>query len=135
PRPDAQPLAGLDLVERRVFLRSVVAKPARGLRGEAEERLDRRSRSAARPEFQDLPEQNEGDDDRRRLEVDPDLATLAAERDREDPRRDPRDDTVDVGRPSAEGDQGEHVQAAVDERVPAADEERPAAPEDDRGGE
>jgi hypothetical protein len=37
-----------------------------------------------------------------------------------------------AGRPSSDGDEGEHVQATVDERVPPPDEEWPAGPEHDQ---
>ena len=54
---------------------------------------------------------------------------MAAERVREDVREESSDHTVAVGRPGAEGDESEHVQAAVDEGCPATLEERPSPPE------
>ena len=46
-----------------------------------------------------------------------------------------RDQAVDVRDADAQPDEREHVQAAVDDRLPGAHEERPAAPEHDRRGE
>ena len=44
-------------------------------------------------------------------------------------------DAVHVRRADADGDQREHIEASIDDRLPAALEERPTAPEHDRRGE
>ena len=133
--PDAQPVADLHLVERHVLLAAVGTEAARGLRRQPEQGPDRGAGAAARPQLEHLAEEDQRDDHRRRLEVGADLAVLVAEGGGEEAGREPRGDAVEVGHADAEGDQREHVEAAVDERVPAADEERPAAPEHDRRGE
>ena len=130
--PDAQAIAGLHPIERHVFLGAVLAHAARGLRGEAEQRPDRRARLTARAQLEDLPEQHERDDHRRGLEVDGDVARLIAEGRGKQAREQRRDHAVGIGDAHAKADQREHVQAAVDERLPAAHEERPCAPEHDR---
>ena len=72
-RPDPQPIARDDLVERDVFLAAVVAEPPRGLGRQAEQGPDRAAGLAARPQLEHLPQQDERRDHRRRLEVDRDL--------------------------------------------------------------
>ena len=105
---------------------------ARGLGREVEQRADGAARALAGPQLEHLPEQHEHRDDRRRLEIDRDRAVVTAEGGREDAGRERRDDAVDPGHARAHGDQGEHVEVARDERLPAAHEERPAGPEHHR---
>ena len=130
--PHAQPIADVHVLERHVGLRARRVDPARRLRRQAEQALDRRARPAAGAQLEHLAEQHERDDDRRRLEVDGDLIAVHAERRREQPGRQRRDHAVAVRGADAERDQREHVQVAVHDRRPAADEERPAAPQHDR---
>jgi hypothetical protein len=54
---------------------------------------------------------------------------MAAECFRENPRQDGGDKAVDVGNACAHRDQGEHVQAAIHQRLPAANEKWPASPQ------
>ena len=64
------------------------ADAPRRLGREVEQRPDGAARALARPQLEHLPEQDEQDgDDGRRLEVDGDRAVMAAERRREDARR------------------------------------------------
>ena len=135
PGADAEPVARLDVRQRDIFFRAVIPEPPGGLRGQAQERLDRTTGLAPGAELEHLAEEDEGRDHRRRLEVDRRLAAVAPEGVREDVRKERRDHTVAVGRADADGDEGEHVEAAVDEGGPAALEERPAAPEDHWGGQ
>ena len=86
-------------------------------------------------EFEDLAEQNQRDNDGRRLEIERHLPVGGAERGGEDPRRQRRDDAVDIGDAGAERDQREHVEPAVRDRGQAALEERPAAPQHGRRAE
>ena len=58
-----------------------------------------------------------------------------AEAFREQPRGHRGRQAVEVSSADAQGDQGEHVRAAVDDRGPGAFEERPAAPQHDRRGQ
>ena len=60
---------------------------------------------------------------------------MRAQRLQERLRSNGRDHAVEIRDSGAQGDQREHVRAAVDERGPEALEERPAAPEHDRRGE
>ena len=130
-RPDAEPVADLDQVEGDVLFAPVVAESAGHLGGEAQERLDGARRPAPGLQFEHLAEQDEGRDDRRRLEVDGHHAAVPAERGRDEAGEEGRHDAVAVGDPRPEGDEREHVEASVHDRGPAALEERPAAPEDD----
>ena len=82
-----------------VLLGAVVAQAARGLRRQAQQRLDRGGGLRARAQLQQLAEQGERDDHRGRLEVDADAAVLA-ERSREQLRRQGGDHAVaDTPRP------------------------------------
>ena len=119
-------------VELDLLFRAVAADAPRGLRREVEKRADGAAGALARAQLQHLAEQDEDRDDRRRLEVDRDRAVVAAEGGREDAGRERRDDAVDPGDAGAHGDQGEHVEVARDERLPAAHEEGPAGPQHDR---
>ena len=58
---------------------------------------------------------------------------MSAERVRKKPREKGRCHAVDIGRPDTEGDEGEHVRAAVDKGLPPTLEERPASPQHYRG--
>ncbi len=100
--------------------------------GQAEELLDRGAGPAARAQLEHLAEQHQRDDDRRRLEVDRDLAAVLAERGGEDAGEQRGDQAVDVGDADAEPDQREHVEAPVPHRLDGAHEERPGRPEADR---
>ncbi len=104
-----------NLLERHVLFRAAVAHAARGLRREAKQRANRGTRPASRTQLQDLAEQHERDNHGRGFEVNGHRSTLVAEGGREDLRRQRGDDAVHVGDADAERDQGEHVEAAVDE--------------------
>ena len=114
-------VAGLHLVERHVGLRAVLADAPRGLRRKVEQRADRRAGALARPQFQHLAEEDQRDDDGRRLEIDRHRAAMAAELMRKDVREQRRDDAVEIGRADADRDQRPHVRAAVDDRIHSRD--------------
>ncbi len=118
-RPHAQPIADMDV--RRAARRSRRRRRRRGgpSSGRARAGPDRRARAAAGAQLQHLAEEHERDDHRRRLEVDGHLIAVAAERGREQPGRQRRDDAVAVGGADAERDQREHVQVAVDAPTPS----------------
>ena len=65
-------------------------------------------------QFEHLAEQHQHGDHRRGLEIDRHRAAMAAERRREELRRQRRDDAVDVGDAGAHRDQREHVEIARD---------------------
>ena len=128
-RPDAQAVAHLDVLERDVFFEAVLAQSSRGLGSKSEKGLDRARGLAAGPELEHLTEQHERGDDRRRLEINRHLPMMIAERIGEDAWKERRHHAVDEGRSGAHRDQREHVEAAVDQRSPAACEERKPAPQ------
>src|SRR4030042_1340192 len=67
----------------------------------------------------------------RSLEIDRHLPRFLPERCGEDPGEQRRNQAVEVRNADAEPDEGEHVQAAVHDRLPPADGEGPPPPEDD----
>ncbi len=75
------------VLERHLLVRAVVAHAARGLRGKAQQRLDRAAGALAGADLEHLAEQDQGRDHRRRLEIDVDLAVRPAEGGREDAGR------------------------------------------------
>ena len=76
-RAHAQAVADVHVRQRNVLFGAVGAQTPRGLRREAEQRLERRRGARARLQFQHLAEQRQRDDDRGRLEVDADAPVLA----------------------------------------------------------
>ena len=133
--PDAQTIADRDGIEGNLFVGAVVLQPASGLGRQIEQRLDGPRGLFARAQLQHLAEQDEDGDDGRRLEVDRDRPVGAAERLREKPGQRDGDDAVEPGDARAHGDQGEHVEVAREQRLPAAHEERPAGPQHHRRGQ
>ena len=134
-RADPQAVPDLHGVELDLLLGAVRPDAAGRLGREVEQGPDGAARGLTGAELENLPEQDEHRDDGGRLEVHGDGAVMAAEGRREDVGRQRRDHAVDPRHAGAHRDQGEHVQVAVDERLPAAHEERPAGPEHDRGRE
>jgi hypothetical protein len=126
---DAQPVSDGDHVERDVLVAAVVTEPPRGLGRQIKQRPDGAGRLFAGAQLKNLAHQNQDGDDGRCLEIDRRAAVHPADRRREQSRRQHRDHAVDPGRADADGDQGEHVEAAVAEGSPAPLEERPAGPQ------
>ena len=106
-----------------------------GFRRQLEQRLDRSGGCFARAQLKNLAKQDQDGDDSGGLEVDRNRAVMPAEGCREAIGRDGTDQAVDVGHARAHRDQGEHVEMARHQRLPATHEKRPARPEHDRGGE
>ena len=131
-RAHPQAVAWLDLVEGHILFTAVVAEATRHFRCQAEQGLDGTTRLAARPQFEDLP---------RRARV---VMTAAASkytatahrgygRSGEDIRHERCNHAIDVGSPSANGDECEHVQAAIDrEAHPRVDATPRGRPESQR---
>ena len=117
---DAEPIAGVDMGERDFLVGAVGSDAAGGFRGEVEQRANGAAGLLARTQFQDLAEQHEHHDDGSGLEIDRNRPVSVAEAGGEDARGERGDDAVEPGCACAERDQGEHVEAAVDDRVPAA---------------
>ena len=131
-RPHPQPIAGLHVIESDLFVRAVRPDAPRGLGRKIDERADRAAGLLARPEFEHLSKQDKGRDDRRRFEIDRDRAVGAAERRREQSRRNGRHDAIGPGHADAQGDQREHIEIAGLERRKSPLKKRPARPERDR---
>jgi DNA-binding FrmR family transcriptional regulator len=134
-RAHAQMVVDHDHIERHLFVAAVRAHAPRRFRREIEQRPDRARRLRARAQFEHLPEQHQHGDDRRRFEINRDRAVGTAERRREQSGRERRDRAVEKRDAGAERDQGEHVEIAAHDRLPAAHEERRARPQYDRSGE
>ena len=73
-RAHAQPIADVHVRQRHILLGAVVADAPRGLRREAEQRLDGGRSLRARPQLEHLPQQRERNDHDRRLEIHADAA-------------------------------------------------------------
>ena len=108
-RSHAQPVADRHVLERHILLcpRGIDPPCRRGR--EAQQLLDRRAGLTPCSQFEDLAEQHEHDDDRRRLEVDADLIAVRPERCGEEVRRKRRHHAECVRRAHAQGDECEHV--------------------------
>ncbi len=131
-RPHAKPVAMLDLIERLVALGAIVEDKPRDLGREPEQRLQRAARPAAGAQLQHLAKKHQRDDDRGRLEVERDLAAMAADARRQEPGQERGDDAEAVGDAGADADQREHVEPPRLDRGPPALEERKAGPGHDR---
>ena len=107
----------------------------RRLRRQIEQRPDCRASLLPGSKLEHLPEQDQSDDHRRRLEVEADSAMHVAEGRRKDLRRDRSDHRISPGDAGADRDQGEHVEMTGDDASPAPDEEGPATPQDHRRGD
>ena len=134
-RANPEAVAGLDVLQRNVDFGAVVANYAGGLGRQAQESFDGATGLAAGAEFEHLSQKHQGDDDGGGFKVHRHFAAFSAEGIREEARSESGHYAVEISRAGAESDEGEHVQAAVDDRGPAALEKRPTAPEHHRGGE
>jgi len=124
PGADDDVVAGADLVDGDVGL-GPVAQNAGGIGTQAHQRTDGRGGLAAGAPFQPFPEQDEGDQDGRGLEI----QVMRVTRDKPVPDRKP------IGGGRAEGDQQVHVARQRAGGLPAGDVEAPAQPDLHGGGE
>ena len=122
--PHQQDFAGDDGFDIDDHL-DAVAEDGGGRRLQFDELADRFAGLALGTLFQIAAEQHEGDDARRRLEIEEVRA----------PVRQQAGQAVEVGGAGAERDQGVHVGAAVARQLDGLLEERQAGAEDDRGGQ
>src|SRR5439155_25425994 len=111
-----------------VVLGAVLVDAASDLWSEPQQCLERSARSRPRSKLEDLAEEDERNDERRRLEVDGNHSA-APHCFRKKARGDGRDDTEYVRDTGTESDQREQVEASVHDRRSAALEQRPACPE------
>ena len=131
--PYPQAVADGDLVKRDIFIDAVRPDSARGLGREVQQGADRARRLFAGAQFQNLPDEDQHGDDRRRLEIHRRAAVGLQEGGREQGWRDDGHDAVKPCHADPHGDQGEHIQPPGAQRCPAALEEGPAAPENHGG--
>ena len=134
-RPDPQMVADLQAVDLHLVVGAVIADAAGGLRRQFEQRPDRAGCRLAGAQFQHLAKQHEHGDHGGGFEIDRDRAAMAAEGRREPAWRDGANEAVEIGHAGADRDQGEHVEIAREQRLPAAHEERPARPDHHGRGE
>ena len=104
----------------------------RSFRSKVQQRLDRLPGAAACFCLNRLSKQDERGDDRCRFKVETDL-TVAPERLRKNPRREYCNSAIEIRGADADGDQREHIEAAINNRSPGACEEKVASPKDYRG--
>ena len=102
-----------------------------GFRLQAHQFRDGRRRAALRPLLKQPPQQDEGDDDGRRLEIDVRLNAPRQPKFREKQV----EKAEQIGDSGTDGNQRIHVGRPVAELFPGVDEELPSQSENDRGGE
>jgi hypothetical protein len=87
--------------------------------------------ACAAPRFclDQLPQQDQGRNHRGCFKIKIDFS-VALERRRENSWHDYRNSAVEVSGPNTHGDKGEHVEAAINNRLPSAREEKAARPKD-----
>ena len=129
--PNAQQIADLDLIERRVFFSPVRFDAPSCLRCQAEQSLDRTAGLTAGLQFQNLPEQNQDRHHHGGVVVRHHRATAGSKSVREQPRSYRRNQAIEIRCADAQCDQRKHVRAAVNDRSPCPLKKRPAAPHDD----
>ena len=122
--PDTEEVADRDGLERHLVVRPVT-HDERGRRTEADQPMDRAGRPALGAGLEPAPEQDETDDDRRRIEVGDGLDT--GRRDEVRPHRD--HDAVGPGRRRADRHERVHVGRPVAGRPPRRAVEAAAGPE------
>ncbi len=128
---NAQQVTDGNLAESDIGLASVRRDAARGFRGQTEQGLDRAAGLAASPQLQHLPQQDQNRNDGSCFEVKADVSGGVAKGSRKETGRDHGNQAVKVGSAAADGDQGEHVEAAMNNRRPSALKEGPSAPQND----
>ena len=133
--PYAETIADLNQLKRHFLILAASLQAARRFRRQFEQGADRAAGLLAGAQFQHLAQQYENGDHRGGFEVNGDRAAHPAESGREHSRRKGRKEAVEVSGTRPEGDQAEHVQAAVHDRRPGAFEEWPPRPQDDRRGQ
>ena len=132
PRPHAQQVACHDVFQRGVVFVAVRRDAPGGFRCQIKQGADRVTGAFAGAQFQHLTDKDQGDDDDRRLEIGADPAIRAIDRGKH-PRQEGGEQRIGIGGPDAKRDEGPHVRAAVDDRIPAALEEWQCRPQHDWG--
>ncbi len=114
----------MHILEWNVCLHSAIVDPMCNIRSEFQQCFDRARRTVSGTQFEHLPEQNERNDDCSGLEVERGRAGFVAKRSRENVWHDGCKDGKQPRGACAECDQREHVETAIDDRLPATDEKR-----------
>jgi hypothetical protein len=130
--PNSKFVAYPHIVEWHVFFRSMFTNAPRGFGSQTKQRLDGGTRLAAGFQFEQLAQQHKRCNYGGCLEINRHRSTVRAEGMREHIRKNGRNQTVDVGHRHTEADEGEHIQTAIDQRLPGAHKERPATPKHNR---
>ena len=127
-RSYAKQITHMHVIQRNVLFAPIGLDAACRLGRQPQQRLDGCRGFGARPQFQQLAEQRERDDDRRCFEVDPHPSMLA-ERVRKQARRHGGHHAVAKRGGHADADQRPHVGAAIADGLQAAFKEWPPRPE------
>ena len=130
-----QPVAHADVGDRNLRVGAVGRDPPGSLRRERDQGPDGAGRMVSRAQLQNLAEQHQDGDHRRRLEIDRGAAVHPQDGGREQAGRDHGDDTVEPGDANPHGDQGEHIEVTALQGRPGPFEEGPAGPERDGRGQ
>src|SRR5215212_10959305 len=128
PRPDDQDVPDHDILYRNVYLLAA-AHDARRFRPQPGELLYGLVGASLRPGLEQAPQQDQGDDERRGVEV------HVGPPGREEPRRQGGHSAVEVGCAGAHDHKRVHVRLPVPERPPSPPVEPPSGPELYRGRE
>jgi len=126
----AQDVAHAHQRERNVLFASILSHAAGHLRRQAEQGAQGAARLRPGAQLQHLSEEDQGDDECRRLEVEGHDAVLP-DRLRQDAGGDASDEAKTIGHARSQRDQREHVQVPGGDRSPSADEEGESRPEND----
>ena len=130
-RAHAQAIADMHLLKRNLVIIAVVADTTRRFWREVQQGADGAPRLLARPQFENLAEENEHRDYGSRFIIDRNDSAFLPQSFRKKPRREGGDKAVKIGGTDAQRDQTKHVKRSVAHRCPAADEKRPTRPEHD----
>ena len=122
----------MHLIQGDIFLGAVFLEAPGSFGGQAQKSLDGLAGLSPGLELQHLAHEHQGDNEGRGLEIDRHFPGLTPEGGGEDAGKELGYDAIDVGYGHAQADEGEHVQAAVDDGFNPPDQKGPAAPEDHR---
>ena len=130
--PHAETIADLNQFKRHFLVLAASLQAVRCFGRQFEQGADRAAGLLAGAQFQHLAQQYENGDHGGGFEINRDRAAHPAKSGGKHFRRKGRKEAIEVSGARPEGDQAEHVQAAVHDRRPGAFEEWPPRPQDDR---
>ncbi len=132
-RPDPEHIADLNVFQGNVYFAAVLIDLSCRFRSQPQERLDGGAGLAAGLEFHHLPQQDQGDDHRRRLVINTHTTIHTAHGGRKDFRKQGADHAVAIGHGHPEAYQGEHIETSIDHRLHGPHIKDPAGPKHHRG--